>query len=76
MPPRTSTGKTNARKGPPKREKETFDQFYSNTYTRDRWINSLLPSLASEAPKVALLNKYSKIDVEQMLERKVKLMQS
>src|SRR3989338_5136658 len=73
MPPRTLT---KPKKGQQKREKESFDQFYSNTYGRDRWINSLLPSLASEPPKVALLNKYSKVDVEQMLERKVRLMQS
>ncbi len=79
MPPRSnisSSNNSNNRKGYNRREKESFEQFYANVYGKERWMTSLLPALAHEAPKVALLNKYSKIDIELMLERKVKLMQS
>jgi 5-methylcytosine rRNA methyltransferase NSUN4 len=58
-----------------KKDKVTFDDQFSALYGKDRWIMSLLPAMTSEPPKVALLNRYSKLDIEETVERKVKQLQ-
>lgn len=65
-----------SRNGNGKKEKESFDNFFSRIFGKDRWLHSLQPSMSSDAPKVALINRYSKLEIEPMLERKVKMMQS